>query len=670
MANNDIQINIKTNDGASQALKDVSKEVANLGNQTEKSTSKTQNALNAFKANWLVVTAAIGGTIAALSDFYNAAKESDMVSAKLGQTLKNLGLYTEENVQAINDYSTALEKKTLFDDEDITSAQTKLLQAGLQGKALQDLTALTLDYATATGTDAASAADVFARASQGNLMALAKVVPEIKNADGSMKSFSESVAILTKKYNGMAEAVANTPTAQITKFSNAFGNFKEMLGGLLAEGVQPFLEGLTSMFQFITGLSAPLKTFIGSMTVLGIALSGLIPILGIFGVSMAAAFWPITAAVVGISALMALAKSAPNITSDSAKKLQDQGKGIGIGGGGMPNPKESQKQVESIKTVGKNVSLASFNKAEKSAQPVDLKKELDDYTKLQLQKTNVLKSQLDQRHLSEQQTLDLIAEAQLKKSETDVAQTDAKLAALESFHAKELEQYSGNAAMKAQVDILYNEQKLALEQQRIQQEAALKDAEYERDKQRMMGGLQSFINMLDIKKQMTKGQALDFEKWQNFMAGATQSKNAEVAAISKAMAIYDIGLKTSQAAMSAYSAMAPIPFVGPALGIAAAGAAIAWGAEQAGKVASMQPALAEGGMLRSQAGGRSVTVAEGGNDEAVVPLDDPQTAQRIQNAAGGGGQTIQLVVDNMVLAETVVQGYNKGQNLGRVSKIQ
>ena len=79
-------------------------------------------------------------------------------------------------------------------------------------------------------------------------------------------------------------------------------------------------------------------------------------------------------------------------------------------------------------------------------------------------------------------------------------------------------------------------------------------------------------------------------------------------------------------------------------------------------------------MIRSQAGGQSVTIAEGGKDEAVIPLDDTETAQRIQAAAGGGSaggqQVIQLVVGETVLAETVVQGYNKGINIGTVTRLK
>jgi len=91
------------------------------------------------------------------------------------------------------------------------------------------------------------------------------------------------------------------------------------------------------------------------------------------------------------------------------------------------------------------------------------------------------------------------------------------------------------------------------------------------------------------------------------------SKAAKAAqAIQKAQALYEIGVNTYRAAMGAYAALAPIPFIGPALGVAAAAAAIAMGASMAQGVlsggggagaitGSAPPALSNTGAPTSQA---------------------------------------------------------------------
>lgn len=73
----------------------------------------------------------------------------------------------------------------------------------------------------------------------------------------------------------------------------------------------------------------------------------------------------------------------------------------------------------------------------------------------------------------------------------------------------------------------------------------------------------------------------------------TQSKNAEMKAIGKAASGVQIAIKTAEGATGAYAALAGIPIVGPALGMAAAGAVIAYGAEREAQVL----AAAKGGLV-------------------------------------------------------------------------
>jgi len=64
------------------------------------------------------------------------------------------------------------------------------------------------------------------------------------------------------------------------------------------------------------------------------------------------------------------------------------------------------------------------------------------------------------------------------------------------------------------------------------------------------------------------------------MSGLMNTNSRKQFEIGKAAAIAQVAIDTPKAAMSAYSAMAGIPFIGPALGVAAAGAAIASGVSQ------------------------------------------------------------------------------------------
>lgn len=72
-----------------------------------------------------------------------------------------------------------------------------------------------------------------------------------------------------------------------------------------------------------------------------------------------------------------------------------------------------------------------------------------------------------------------------------------------------------------------------------------------------------------------------------YAASGNQSKAA--LAVFKGIKIAETAVNTYSAAMGAYNAMASIPYVGPALGAAAAAAAVAFGMMQISQIASMQP---------------------------------------------------------------------------------
>jgi len=534
---------------------------------------------------------------------------------------------------------------------------------------------------------------------------------------------TEAFQIATSKggqFYGMMEKQSQTLEGKLSTLRDSFAEVSRQIGQALLPAVKLLVDAFTTLVNWFAALPQPIKSVVAIGGALVFLLTTLLTIFGgflailpamvagwtlltgavtAFGISLNIATLGIPALIAGFIVLIANIKKIADFANGlplifkaaffplllliNTIKLAVDGVMALVNAmakipmvkklfeGKQKSTTETTATDKTNTTTQKTNNVSTFSALGTGGTGVDLQKDLKDFEANQKGKTTVAQQEIAKRTQLELDANATKQEIDALQAEMELAKTNEKLTNLDTFYEQEKLKYAGNQEALAELDVLYAEQKLKLEEDRIAQTDAIKDAEYLRDKQRMTGGLQSFINMLDIKKAMTKSQAQDFANWQSFMAGAENSKNQEVATIAKAMAIYDIGLKTANAAISAYSAMAGIPFVGPALGIGAAAAAIAYGTEQANKVASMQPQLAEGGMIRSQAGGQSVTIAEGGKDEAVIPLDDTETAQRIQQAAGSGAQqTVQLIVDGVVLAETVVQGYNKGINIGTVTRLK
>lgn len=109
--------------------------------------------------------------------------------------------------------------------------------------------------------------------------------------------------------------------------------------------------------------------------------------------------------------------------------------------------------------------------------------------------------------------------------------------------------------------------------------------------------------------------------------------------IQKAQAAYNIGVKTYEAATGAYAALAGIPIIGPALGVAAAAAAIAFGG-------SMLSGVMSGGGKPSAPS--SPNIPTGGGASGVVPVSQqqPERAQQtILQLPANGLMTGRMIAD-------------------------
>lgn len=125
------------------------------------------------------------------------------------------------------------------------------------------------------------------------------------------------------------------------------------------------------------------------------------------------------------------------------------------------------------------------------------------------------------------------------------------------------------------------------------------------------------------------------------MQGIGRAAAIAQAAIQKKGALHEAFINTKAMAIGAYKALAPIPIIGPVLGIAAAAAATAYGASQIGGIKS-QGAFAEGGDF---IGNRSMLVGEEG-PELIVPRSQGTVLTASETASlgkGGNGSGVTVI---------------------------
>lgn len=151
------------------------------------------------------------------------------------------------------------------------------------------------------------------------------------------------------------------------------------------------------------------------------------------------------------------------------------------------------------------------------------------------------------------------------------------------------------------------------------------------------------------RNKMQFGLAADFFGNLATMAGAFGKKGTKIA---KAAAIAQTTIKTYESATSAYAALAGIPYIGPALGAAAAGAAIAAGFANVQAIKAQDDsggyagAFATGGFIPA---GKYGIAGESGPEFVQGPAmitSAASTADRLANP-GAGGASVEVNIVNM-----------------------
>lgn len=241
------------------------------------------------------------------------------------------------------------------------------------------------------------------------------------------------------------------------------------------------------------------------------------------------------------------------------------------------------------------------------------------------------KSELDQQLLNNEISVDTY------KRELDAMNGQAKLEALQIQYEAELAKYQENQAnmdqLELQMQATQDQAKLAELQAQYAQEEAL--AQQNKDK------LIAIKLQLETTKQQDAKKTNDFQKIMdsdgykaaqtvsNNLVNLQNSKHKELAAIGKAAAIFQITNDTARAAMGSFAALAPIPFVGPALATAAAAAAIAYGLERVSSVASNSFAVGTPNVPQDQ-------LANIHKGEMIVPATFSEAIRSGQLTLGAG----------------------------------
>lgn len=232
-------------------------------------------------------------------------------------------------------------------------------------------------------------------------------------------------------------------------------------------------------------------------------------------------------------------------------------------------------------------------------------------------------------------------------------QTEAEMLLLqEKYAAQQVTDEEFQAASLAKSEeflVRQNEIKEAYLQKDVEKNQKLRDAwgttlaqirlEQERHGQ-IMGTIQGIYNSEQMKGLQTGlGNA----------ASLMQSSNAQQFKIGQGAAIAQAAINIPLSAINAYTSMSAIPIVGPALGVAAAAAAVAAGMMNIQKIKSQRPpgSQAHGGIDEIPKSMNNSTFLLKAGERVVQPDQNKELGMAIEkiNNGGMGGHTVNLTVN-------------------------
>lgn len=628
-----------------------------------------ETATKASAVAFGVLSAAIGASV---YEFGQAEKISNTTNAILEATGGIAGV-TAQDVEKLGE---SLAKLTSFSDESVKAAENVFLGfTKIHKETFPKATAAALDLAVKMGVDAPQAAEVLGKALQRPTEALGllqrngitftetqkKQIEFFEKSGQSAKAQELILKQLGATIGGLAQKELNTLSGSLAHLKNNFGEIAEQIGGTFAP---PFRAAIKIADDFVTSIkdSPRLLTAIsvaigsaavaaGSFTFIALGAGAFIKLQGALELaSLAMAAFRIQLTAVQIASVIGAAAAAASIAYLVYEKTREKSKQVEEAKGEDTKKiaEQTQKDIaagEDAARKRKNALEAQDRSFKQQAASLEVQDALNQNETILAISKQFLETK---KAIEEQDRL----EGELRRGEIYSANAAAEIANAEAIKNRlkatladlttiQQEAFADDAAQEEQFAIQIQEAARTSDDKKFinkktHYESLKKEhaksilTETQAERAYLSADLADNIANYNTKLVETQKYGKTYAELNSLMhsneynaakntgqqlVALTQSRNETLKTIGKAAAITNIITQTAQAAMSIFAGWSTIPYVGYALGIAGAAAAVAFGAEQVGTVLGAN----QGGVYSGGIAGRDSIPALYTHGELVVP---------------------------------------------------
>lgn len=197
-------------------------------------------------------------------DSVSAALEDKQAQEQLALALRGSVDATEEQIAAVEESIGKLQDETGVLDDELRPAFSALVRATKDTADATRLMSLANDVAIGKGKDLGSVSDALAKAYQGNMKGLKDLGVELKNADGSAKSFNDISVELVALYGGAAKTAFDADPAK--RLQVQLENLKETVGTALLPVITTLAgvaENVLGFFNELSPVTQQLIVYVG-----------------------------------------------------------------------------------------------------------------------------------------------------------------------------------------------------------------------------------------------------------------------------------------------------------------------------------------------------------------------------------------------------------------------
>jgi len=179
----------------------------------------------------------LGGTFFAARGIVSGIKAVINLSGEQEMAEKKLEAALGKTSRALLSQASALQKLSMFGDEQIIEAQALIAAFVDEEDAIAQATQATLDLAAAKGMDLTASADLVSKTLGSSTNALSRYGIEVEGAVGSTERLDSLTENIADKFGGQAKAQTETMAGAMRQMEMAVGDAGEKMGSLLSPAV-------------------------------------------------------------------------------------------------------------------------------------------------------------------------------------------------------------------------------------------------------------------------------------------------------------------------------------------------------------------------------------------------------------------------------------------------